>query len=528
MQKITPHTEKKRTAPAPSPAPEIDPRSHLPIPRAMPVTPGPPLLAREEEHEHLNEAPVYAGEIPGVDHYFDPRDTSSLSPVSDTRMVPDARFPVPAAPDVTPVPPAPVPAADHGYTAPEQPVSLTAAPTPVPAPDPALMPSIVVPPVPSAISGVSSVKQESPVSAPVADILSPSIPEDASPTVPAAAPAVIPPAPVHEARGTAGMGGSYTLPLVYPSPDAADMWNGLDDDAKTEKTDTTAPMGDESTGASDDGDMSSVENVDPDVTERSARMENAVRKKRVSWIKIAAVALIIGGAALLLSTTPALISTFFPQDEHISYAETDTYAVPDGLLQSGTIDSGTDVSYVYDLAEGDEPYAVEFHAQVAGFPSARDLYAEWDGESAFMDSMRGADRDSDVMNWRKIIVHLPSDAKGSVTGDYSYDGVYDGSGAISGTEDLEATVGGNDGDIIDEAAVIGTESSSDSTDGMTGAESEAGQYVDGEAPNPDDVYAPGTNTSTEDTSAGTGTNNASGYDARDIANMLSDTDAENK
>lgn len=126
--------------------------------------------------------------------------------------------------------------------------------------------------------------------------------------------------------------------------------------------------------------------------------------------------LILVGVLLIVLAGVFFASSIFSSPSSIRYAETARYDVPDGLLQEGTVDSATDVVYLYDLDDGVTPYAVEHHAMEKGLLGERDLYSEWDGSSDFREGARGDEVALDVSNYRKIIVHLPSEAKGYVAG----------------------------------------------------------------------------------------------------------------
>lgn len=142
--------------------------------------------------------------------------------------------------------------------------------------------------------------------------------------------------------------------------------------------------------------------------EKSAKQAASTRRKGTILILVGVLLIVLAGVFFA--------SSIFSSPSSVRYAETTRYDVPDGLLQEGTVDSATDVVYLYDLDDGATPYAVEHHAMEKGLLGERDLYSEWDGSSDFREGTRGDEVALDVNNYRKIIVHLPSEAKGYVAG----------------------------------------------------------------------------------------------------------------
>lgn len=127
--------------------------------------------------------------------------------------------------------------------------------------------------------------------------------------------------------------------------------------------------------------------------------------------------LICLGVIMLLAAGIFCAHALFSNPSTITMTQLAQYEVPDGMLQEGTIDSGTDVLYVYDLDADDVPYAVESHATVSGLFGTTDLYEKWDGEKAFSEELTGNSASGDATNYRKIVIHLPDEAKGYVAGD---------------------------------------------------------------------------------------------------------------
>lgn len=142
--------------------------------------------------------------------------------------------------------------------------------------------------------------------------------------------------------------------------------------------------------------------------EKSAKQAASTRRKGTLLILVGVLLIVLAGVFFA--------SSIFSSPSSVRYAETARYDVPDGLLQEGTVDSATDVVYLYDLDDGVTPYAVEHHAMEKGLLGERDLYSEWDGSSDFREGARGDEVALDVSNYRKIIVHLPAEAKGYVAG----------------------------------------------------------------------------------------------------------------
>lgn len=142
--------------------------------------------------------------------------------------------------------------------------------------------------------------------------------------------------------------------------------------------------------------------------EKSAKQAAGTRRKGTILILIGVLLIVLAGVFFA--------SSIFSSPSSVRYAETARYDVPDGLLQEGTVDSATDVVYLYDLDDGATPYAVEHHAMEKGAFGEKDLYGEWDGSSDFREGTRGDEVALDVSNYRKIIVHLPAEAKGYVAG----------------------------------------------------------------------------------------------------------------
>lgn len=163
--------------------------------------------------------------------------------------------------------------------------------------------------------------------------------------------------------------------------------------------------------------------VEPEASERidgklASPSSAAVEKnaKQAASTRRKGTILILVGVLLIVLAGVFFASSIFSSPSSVRYAETARYDVPDGLLQEGTVDSATDVVYLYDMDDDATPYAVEYHAMEKGPFGEKDLYGEWDGSSDFREGTRGDEVALDVSNYRKIIVHLPAEAKGYVAG----------------------------------------------------------------------------------------------------------------
>lgn len=107
----------------------------------------------------------------------------------------------------------------------------------------------------------------------------------------------------------------------------------------------------------------------------------------------------------------------------LHWAQSDQYTVPDGLLQDGqNIDAGTDLIYIYDVASGEEPYAVEEHATLEKDGLFGKTQVDWyetykDSGNSFSKtvSQEGPVKVGEVTNYKRIIVHLPKEARESVS-----------------------------------------------------------------------------------------------------------------
>lgn len=126
--------------------------------------------------------------------------------------------------------------------------------------------------------------------------------------------------------------------------------------------------------------------------------------------------LICFGVLLLILAGVFFASSLMSAPKSVYAVESNRYDVPDGLLQEGTVDSATNVVYLYDLEGDSVPYAVEYHAVEKGLLGEEDLYESWNGEDTFDDATKGEDVALDVQNFRKIVVHLPEEARGYVAG----------------------------------------------------------------------------------------------------------------
>lgn len=136
------------------------------------------------------------------------------------------------------------------------------------------------------------------------------------------------------------------------------------------------------------------------------------------------VILIVIGVAMLGAALFIAAGGILSSQGQLEWHQVAQYEVPDGMLQDGgSTGSDTSLTYLYDVSDGQEPYAVEYHAFVSYddslLPTAdKDLYEQktaredgttfkqWAAES---DVIRG-----DVTNFRKIDIHLPAEAKQSV------------------------------------------------------------------------------------------------------------------
>lgn len=129
------------------------------------------------------------------------------------------------------------------------------------------------------------------------------------------------------------------------------------------------------------------------------------------------IVLVCLGIAMLICAGAFFASSLLSQSSTIKMTQLSQYAVPDGMLQEGAMDTATDVIYIYDLSPEDAPYAIESHAIIDGLFGTTDLYEQWDGEKMFEQEREGNTISGDVSNYRKIVIHLPSEAKGYVAGD---------------------------------------------------------------------------------------------------------------
>lgn len=137
-------------------------------------------------------------------------------------------------------------------------------------------------------------------------------------------------------------------------------------------------------------------------------IEASSRKKGTILICIGIVLLVIAGAFF--------VSNLLFAPKNIYSIESQRYDVPDGLLQEGAVDSATNVVYLYDIDNDATPYAIDYHAVEKGLFGEKDLYESWDGETTFASKTDGNKVAADVQNFRKIVVHLPEEAKGYVAG----------------------------------------------------------------------------------------------------------------
>ena len=133
--------------------------------------------------------------------------------------------------------------------------------------------------------------------------------------------------------------------------------------------------------------------------------------------------IVIGIAMLGAALFIAAGGIFSPQGQ-LEWRQVAQYEVPDGMLQDGgSAGNDTSLTYLYDVAEGQEPYAVEYHAFASYNDSLlpiadKDLYeqeaAREDGTTFKQWAAESGVTRGDVTNFRKIDIHLPAEAKQSV------------------------------------------------------------------------------------------------------------------
>lgn len=178
-----------------------------------------------------------------------------------------------------------------------------------------------------------------------------------------------------------------------------------------------------------------------DISVKQERYESMETKKsakpRKSRLGLALIAL---GVACVIAAVLFCISSAINGEREVTMQETSTYEVPDGLLVDGTIDSATNVVYLYDLSGDEAPYAVEYHAVADGAFGNDDLYEKWDGEESFDIASRKYKNNGNASNFREIEVHLPAEARGFVASENTQN-----ANSVDNTGDAQ-----NDGNAQDE------------------------------------------------------------------------------